>query len=112
MCHSVFGVFVHLTKGIALADHSKKDQANAQFKQVQRAVEGKKALSEYESEGAAVRTKTARLKALRMARDAANAGAAAQGTTAIKKKSAKQTKRKSATLSQWLKDQQGSGRRS
>jgi hypothetical protein len=95
-----------------LADHSKKDQANAQFKQVQRAAEGKKAMSEYESEGVAVLAKTARLKALRMARDTADAGSPAQGTAATKKKPGKQKKLKSATLSQWLKDQHGSGRRS
>jgi hypothetical protein len=59
-----------------LADNSKKDEANVQFKKVQRAEDGKRAMSEYESATAAVRAKTARLKALRLARDAADAIAA------------------------------------
>jgi hypothetical protein len=72
-----------------LADHSKKDEANVQFKKVQRAEDGKRAMSEYESATAAVRVKTARLKALRLARDAADAvaakAAAAQPAPAKKK---------------------------
>ena len=73
---------------IALADHSKKDAANVQFKKAQRAEDGKKAMSDYEASGAAVRAKTARLKALRLARDAADAAAAAAAAeaTAAKKR--------------------------
>jgi hypothetical protein len=58
-----------------MANNSRKDEAQSQFKKVQRAEDGKKAMSEYESERIAVLAKTARLKALRLARDAAEAAA-------------------------------------
>ena len=93
-----------------MADSSKKDEANVQFKKLQRAEDGKKAMSEYESEGAAVRAKTARLKALRLARDAAEAEATPKAAAASKKKAVKPKKAKPATLSTWLKGQQGDGR--
>ena len=93
-----------------MADRSKKDEAHLQFKKLQRAEDGKKAMSEYESEGAAVRAKTARLKALRLARDAAEAEAAPKAAAASKKKAVKPKKAKPATLSTWLKGQQGDGR--
>ena len=93
-----------------MADSSKKDEANIQFKKLQRAEDGKKAMSEYEADAAAVRAKTARLKALRLARDAAEATAAPKAVAAPKKKPAKPKKAKPATLSAWLKGQQGDGR--
>jgi hypothetical protein len=96
-----------------LADHSKKDQANAQFKKTQRAEDGKKAMSEYEAEATAVRAKTERLKALRVAKEAADLAAAPAAKASVKKKkSAKKGKEEaaSATLSDWLKDQRSSGR--
>ena len=72
-------------------------------------------MSEYEAERAAVSAKTARLKALRLARDA-ELGTAAQAAPSVaaspKKKPAKKTAKSSATLSQWLAEQGGSGRRS
>src|SRR5712692_7273271 len=95
---------------MTLANRSKKDEANVQFAKLQRAEDGKKAMSEYEAEGAAVRAKTARLRALRLARDAANEKVPPTGTAPAKKKPAKQKKEKSATLSDWLKDRQGDGR--
>lgn len=97
---------------MTLADRSKKDEALAQFQKLQRAEDGKKAMSEYESEGAAVRAKTERLKALRLARDAAEEAAPRKGKAAAKKKPTSKKKGTSATLSGWLKDQQGGGRRS
>ena len=48
-----------------------KYEANAQFAKLQRAQDAKKATADYETEAAAVRAKTERLKALRLARDAA-----------------------------------------
>lgn len=93
-----------------MADRSKKDEANVQFKKLQRAEDGKKAMSEYEADAVAVRAKTARLKALRLARDAADAMAAPKVVTAPKKKPAKAPKEKPATLSAWLKGQHGDGR--
>jgi hypothetical protein len=91
-----------------LADHSKKDEANVQFKKLQRAEDGKKAMSEYESEGIALRKKTERLKALRLAKEATDQAAAA--ALPAKKKPARKTKAKAAPLSDWLKDREGGGR--
>ena len=57
-----------------MASNSKeaRDRAEASFKkQEQRAREGAKAMADYEAEGRAMREKTARLKSLRMAKQAA-----------------------------------------
>lgn len=94
-----------------MADNSRKQQADAQFRTVQRAQDGKKAMAEYETDAAAVRGKTARLRELRLARDAAEQAAAATAA-APAKKSAKKAKRTAAMLSDWLKDRDGSGRNS
>jgi len=91
-----------------LAVDTKKNQAEAQFKKTQRAEDGKKAMSEYEAEAAAVRAKTARLRELRLARDAAEQ-AAAPVAKAPAKKGAKKSKRATGALSDWLKDQQDGG---
>jgi hypothetical protein len=53
-----------------LADNSKKNAANVQFNKLQRAEDGKRAMIEYEAAAAANRAKTARLRELRLARDA------------------------------------------
>jgi hypothetical protein len=99
-----------------MANNSRKDEAQSQFKKVQRAEDGKKAMSEYESERMAVLAKTARLRALRLAREAAEQ-AAPKVVAPPKKKAASKTtkagkaaKGSSATLSDWLKDQEGGGR--
>ena len=47
------------------------DRAEATFKKEQRAREGAKAMADYEAAGVATREKTARLKALRLAKEAA-----------------------------------------
>jgi hypothetical protein len=97
-----------------MANSSRKDEAQSQFKKVQRAEDGKKAMSEYESERLAVLAKTERLRALRLARDAAEA-AAPKVVAPVKKKAGKTTKAakaaksSTATLSDWLKDQEGGG---
>jgi hypothetical protein len=62
---------------ISLADDSKKNAANNQFRKLRQAEEGKRAMTEYENAAIANRAKTARLKALRLARDAEEAAAAA-----------------------------------
>ena len=57
-----------------MANNSKeaRDRAESSFKkQEQRAREGAKAMADYEAEGRAMREKTARLKSLRMAQQAA-----------------------------------------
>ncbi|MEA2906547.1 MAG: hypothetical protein QOG83_896 [Alphaproteobacteria bacterium] len=95
-----------------MADHSKKDTAQAQFAKALRAEDGKKAMSEYEAEAAAVRAKTAKLRALRLARDAAEQAAAAERPVVAKKKPAKKAKETSAKLAEFLEDQKNGGRNS
>lgn len=90
-----------------MTDQSKVDRANAQFKKAQRAEDGRKALSEYEAEQAAVLAKTERLKALRLARDAAEKAAVAKAPGAQKK-----AKKDSQNLAKWLAEQRASGRQS
>lgn len=89
---------------------SRKHRAEAQFRKTQRAEDGKKAMSEYEAEAAAVRAKTARLRELRLERDAAQAAAPAAPAPARKR--AKKAKPAPGALSDWLKNQQASGRNS
>jgi hypothetical protein len=47
-----------------------KKRAEARFKQEARALDGRKAMTEYEAQVLAIREKTARLKALRLAKEA------------------------------------------
>ena len=94
-----------------MADNSKTDAANNEFKKAQRVADGKKAMSEYEAEAAAVRAKTERLKAARLARDAEIA-ANPPPVVAPPKKAAKKAKAKPVKLSAWLDDQKKSGRSS
>jgi len=60
-------------KETLLANNSKgvHDRAEATFKKEQRAREGAKAMADYEAASVATREKTARLKALRLAKEAA-----------------------------------------
>jgi hypothetical protein len=76
---------------ITLADDSKKNAANNQFRKLRQAEEGKRAMTEYENNAIASRAKTARLRALRLARDAEEAAAlaAAPPVPVKKKKTAK-----------------------
>lgn len=92
-----------------MADTSKTAVADAQFKKAQRDQDGKKAMAEYEAEGVAMRAKTAKLKALRLARDAEVA--AADAASPIVKKPAKKAKPKPATISAFHRDQEGSRNR-
>jgi hypothetical protein len=90
-----------------MAGRSKKHDANAQFAKLQRADDGKKSLSDYEVAAAELRKKTERLKALRLARDAADHAAA----PAVKvKKVPARKKAKSGSLSDWLDGQSKDGR--
>ena len=61
---------------IALADDTNKTAANKEFRKQRQAEDGRRAMLEYENTAAANRAKTARLKALRLARDAEEAAAA------------------------------------
>jgi hypothetical protein len=91
-----------------LADDSSKQLANAQFRKAQQAADGKKALAEYESDAAAVRAKTERLKALRLAKEEADAAAAPPAP--VKKVAKKKAKAAAAPLADWLHDQKETGR--
>ncbi len=86
------------------SNKSSKYEANNQFAKLQRASDAKKATSDYESAAAALRAKTERLKALRMARDAA---APPPQPAAPKRKAKKKDK---STLSEFLAGQAKEGR--
>jgi hypothetical protein len=75
-----------------LAKNSKDvmDRAEASFKKEERAREGAKAMRDYEAENRAVHEKTARLKALRLAKEAAEV--AAEPKAAEPKKAGRQSK--------------------
>ncbi len=90
-----------------MADNSKKDKADAQFQKLQRAEDGKKAMSDYEAAGAAARANMERLKALRLARDAAGGQ---EPAAPAKKKPGKGKKAKGEPLSAYLKGRQEDGR--
>ena len=86
-----------------MAEKSGKYAANAAFAKIQRAEDAKKATSEYESTAVALRAKTERLKALRLARD----GAAPVAPAAPKRKGKPKGK---GSLSEWLEGQAKDGR--
>jgi hypothetical protein len=67
------------TKENILPEHSnERDQAEAKFKKAQKAVhDAKEARAQYENDARAVREKTAKLRALRLAKEAADAQAEA-----------------------------------
>jgi hypothetical protein len=73
--------------------------------------DGKNALAEYEAQAQAVRARTERLRAQRLAREAATPPAPPKRTATGKVKSGSKTKGTSEKLASWLKDQQNSGRR-
>lgn len=85
-----------------MAEKSGKYEANAQFAKMLRADDAKKATSEYETTAVALRAKTERLKALRLARDGA-----APPPAAPKRKSKTKSK---GSLSDWLDGQAKDGR--
>lgn len=94
---------------------SNKDTASAAFSSSQRADEGKKAMAEYEAAAIAIRAKTERLKALRLAREAELAKSAPP-KKALKKrapgKASAAAKKAAGNLSDWLDAQERGGHRS
>jgi hypothetical protein len=93
-----------------------KNPTEAQALKAKREADGKKAMAEYEANADAVRVKTEKLRALRLARDAAMPPAAPKAAKAKSTgtKSATGTKSKSkkadaGKLSDWIKKQQDSG---
>jgi hypothetical protein len=94
-----------------MAEQSKKSAPGHGAAKSQKGYDAKEAALNYEAEMAAVRAKTERLRALRMARDAANPPPPPKA--APKRKAAtKAEKRTNAKLSDWLDQQDRSGRRS
>jgi hypothetical protein len=101
-----------------VANETKRARSEARSEKAAR-VEHRSGVPDYEVAAQAVREKMARLKALRLARDAAQPKAAvAAKTTAKGAKSAKTASRAKAgnkskvPLSEWLDGQKGSGRQS
>jgi hypothetical protein len=94
-----------------MADKPKANAANAESAKLQRAADAKKAMTDYEAEQAAVAAKTARLRALRLARDAAlpPKAPAVKTKPAAGKKAGKKNEPK-ASLTDWLDDQSKDGR--
>jgi hypothetical protein len=81
-----------------MAENSEKNLAQAQFAKLQRANDAKQAMADYEAEAVAMRAKTARLRALRLARDA-DLAAAEAAAPAAKKKAARKPKTAKAAKS-------------
>jgi hypothetical protein len=93
---------------------SEKNQANAQLAKTQRLDDAKQALAEYEAAALATRAKTERLRALRLARDAASPPQATKRKSAPGKKGkngGKSLGDNSGRLADWLDDQAKEGRR-
>ena len=93
-----------------MADDPSKLRAEIRARQAE---DGKKAMAEYEASAAATRAKTEKLRALRMARDAAEQSAPPVAKPAKKKaakKGAKKAKAPAGKLSDWIDDQAKSGR--
>jgi hypothetical protein len=77
------------------------------------AEDGKKAMAEYEASAAATRAKTEKLRALRLAKEAAELAAPKPPTKAkAKSNTANKNKVDDGKLSDWLEDQTDSGRNS
>jgi hypothetical protein len=109
-----------------MADNPKADKASTELRKQQQAADGKKAMLDYEAEAAAVRARTEKLRALRLARDAA--APPAQPKPLVRKRSAQtanaaagrsagtaagraKAKPKAQPLSDWLDQQKKDGRR-
>ena len=93
-----------------MTDNSKQHRAAAEFKKTQK--NDDKPVTGYEAEAAAMRAKTERLRALRLARDAAEGAAAAASpkpAAGKAKKTAKGKKEATSTLAEWLADQKKDG---
>jgi hypothetical protein len=94
----------YVNKESALIDQTRKTQKSEKRG---------KALTDYEAEAAAIRVKTERLKALRLARDAANGPATAPSRPAAARpaKRGKDKDKAGGTLAEWLSDRDKDGHR-
>jgi hypothetical protein len=75
-----------------------------------RAEDAKKAMAEYHANAKAVDANTERLRALRLAREAAEAAVPKAAPASKRKPAAKKSKTAPGKLSDWLTDQKSSGR--
>jgi hypothetical protein len=108
----IFGPTRFSGKGWEMADKPNKYDASVQSGKLQRAEDAVRAVSEYEAAGAALRAKTERLKALRLAREAELATTAPKASTAARKTIAKKKKASTGgSLSDWLDREAQEGRR-
>jgi hypothetical protein len=78
----------------AMADDNTKNSANTKLRKQRQAEDGKRAMTDYENAAVAMRAKTAKLRALRLARDAADEAEREANPPPVKKK--KTTKKKEA----------------
>ena len=93
-----------------MADEPNKARAEIRARQAE---DGKKAMAEYEASAAATRVKTEKLRALRLAKEAAEQAAPKPVKAKAKSKSTSAKKKKAAPegkLADWLDDQADSGR--
>src|SRR5262245_19661858 len=103
--------------GDHMADQSKKDPASAELKKAQRAADGKVAMAECEAAAEATRAKTERLRALRLARDAAAPPRPTKPTAGSKARVVNKTGNKpgkkppAVKLADWLAAEERSGRK-
>jgi hypothetical protein len=93
-------------EGDRMSDNLIKQRADAHFSKLPWVEDGKTAMSEYQAAAAAVTANSARLKGLRLARDAAEQAPAAPAKKVGRKK---QNKRPAVSLSDWLKARQVGG---
>ena len=105
-------------------DGSEKNEANAQFANAKRVDDAnrhdakqndaKQAMADYEAAALAIRAKTERLRALRLARDATNPPpqATKRKSAGKKSKTGGKSNDASGSLADWLDEQAKTGRRS
>jgi hypothetical protein len=94
-----------------MVDEVNSNKASADARKLQQAEDGKKAMLDYEAQAAALRAKTEKLRALRLARDAATPPAPGKAKKSATKKGSKAEKAKPRPLSDWLDEQRKDGRR-
>jgi hypothetical protein len=74
------------TRSSEAQSNEARSRADASFKKEERAKDGAKAMMEYQANGRALREKTERLKALRLAKEAADKKAELAGKTVAAKR--------------------------
>lgn len=88
-----------------------KDAAAAQAKKDQRAKDGAEAMAQYEANAVHVRQNMARLRELRLAKEAEERkNAPVKTASSGKKKAVAKTKQKPQGLADWMKSEQDAGR--